>query len=55
MDIATYAAVAVLPLNVVKIVAHTVGPEVEFVPLVLSYFERSRIHLFRATGPCNDL
>jgi len=55
MDIATYAAVAVLPLNVVQRAASTVGSEVEFVPLDLSYLSRSRIHLFQATGPCNDI
>jgi len=55
MDIATYAAVAVLPLNVVQWVADTVHTEGEFVPLNLSCFSRSRIHLFQATGPCNDL
>jgi hypothetical protein len=55
MDTATYAAIAALPWNVIQRMAHIVVSEVEFVPLNLSYISKSRIHLYRATGPCNDL
>jgi hypothetical protein len=55
MDTATYAAIAVLPWNVLQRMAHIVVSEAEFVPLNLSYISKSRIHLYQATGPCNDL
>jgi hypothetical protein len=55
MDTVTYASVAALPRSVVQPPECLRVPEVEFVPLELSYLSSWWLGLFQLTGPCNDL
>jgi hypothetical protein len=55
MDTVTYASVAALPCSVVQRTERPRVPEVEFIPLELSYLSSWWLGLFQFTGPCNDL
>ncbi|MBW0000444.1 MAG: hypothetical protein JO015_15200 [Verrucomicrobia bacterium] len=56
MDTITYASVTALSWSIVKSSKRPLVPEVEFVPLKLTYLvNRSWLRLFQTTGPCNDL